>query len=119
MEKQDKKKNKGLIVLIIILILIILGLTAYILYDKNIIFNNAKETVEKEKNTTTTDNKSESKDAEIEINNEAVKKELSKKIDYLTSSNYDSKGEDYSLSNSYGFAYTLLDNKTLTDDEKL
>ena len=119
MEKQDKKKNKGLIVLIIILILIILGLTAYILYDKNIIFNNAKETVEKEKNTTTTDNKSESKDAEIEINNEAVKKELSKKIDYLTSSNYDSKGEDYSLTNSYGFAYTLLDNKTLTDDEKL
>lgn len=49
MEKQEKKKNKGLIVLIIILILIILGLTAYILYDKNIIFNNAKETVEKEK----------------------------------------------------------------------
>lgn len=80
MEKQDKKKNKGLIVLIIILILIILGLTAYILYDKNIIFNNAKETVEKEKNTTTTDNKSESKDAKIEINDESVKKELSKKI---------------------------------------
>ena len=51
MEKQEKKKSKGLIVLIIVLILIILGLTAYILYDKNIIFNNAKETVEKGKNT--------------------------------------------------------------------
>lgn len=53
--KTSKEKSKGLIVLIIVLILIILGLTAYILYDKNIIFNNAKETVEKEKNTTTTD----------------------------------------------------------------
>ena len=43
MEKQDKKKNKGLIVLIIILILIILGLTAYILYDKNIEKNQSKK----------------------------------------------------------------------------
>ena len=45
-----KKKNKGVIVLLVILIIIVLGLSAYVVYDKVIEKNNVSE---KEENTTT------------------------------------------------------------------
>ncbi len=67
-------KNKGLIIFTILLILCIIGLVFYILVDKKIIKlnNTVVKNEQVEKNNTNNDNKDESKEIAIDINNENI-----------------------------------------------
>ena len=67
-----KKKSKGSVILIVFLFLIIFGLGGYILYDKEIIFNNKNNVEDK------VDEKTKDKNKETEITNIDLKKGLSK-----------------------------------------
>lgn len=107
-----KQKSKKSVILIVFLFLIIFGLVFYILYDKEIIFNNKNNVEDK------VDEKITDKNKETEITNIDLKKSLSKKIDEITFLN-ETDGYDYYSLNRYYFNYDSLKKETLTNEDKL
>lgn len=115
--ENNKRNNNGLLIgIIIFLILALLGLSAYIAYDKGIIFNNEKENNEVE------NNKDENKveQVEVEITSLSVKEELEKKvsiIEYIDMENINIKNSYWHPADVYYNDKTLLE--TLDSNEAL
>ena len=113
---KEKKSGRGLIISLIISIIIILGLVAYICYDKEIIFSDKKET--KESTTikkSTKDEKKESKEetdtSSAEESNESTSESKTKSKCYGTYYGEYTK-DNYNLK----YTYVLNEDGTFTFD---
>lgn len=112
MEKEkikEKKSGKGLIVALIISIIIILGLVAYICYDKEIIFSDKKET--KESTTIKKSTKDETTTSSDEESNESTSKSTTKSKCYGTY-----YGEYIKDNFNLKYTYVLNEDGTFTFD---
>lgn len=111
-----EKKSKGPVIIIIILVLVVVGLSAYILSDKGIIFTNKEEKTESNKKDTTKTDKKDNNDSTTKEEDTIKPLNLSKCLNNSTNT-YSDKSE--APTSKYGLSMSVNQDKmsvTLTID---